>query len=89
MAGTLICLYSECRKEFIPEKKGMKYCCPECRTIATRIRARELERKRKEEKAKISKKATVGDIEREARKRGMHYGQYVAMMEMKKGVQNV
>ncbi len=86
MAGTLICRYSECRKEFIPEKKGIKYCCVECRTIATRIRIRENEKKKREEKAKISKRLTVADVERKARKLGMHYGQYVAMMESKKGV---
>ena len=69
-----------CKKEFIPLRHTQTYCSVECRTISTRERDRERERKVREEKRMgKNKKSMLRELAIEARKAGMTYGQYVAM----------
>ena len=34
----MICQYSECTKEFVPERFNQVYCSPECRRLETNVR---------------------------------------------------
>ena len=80
---TRICKYSECSNEFTPSCSRQYYCCVKCR--------RKEQNNRKNSSRTYAKKkkicnAYLRNIENEARKMGMSYGHYVAMMEMQKGV---
>ena len=67
-----------CGKTFIQNGHKQVYCSSECRAEITRSAVRE----RNKKKPKPKKKAcALRDLNREAQKRGMSYGQYVAMLE--------
>ena len=77
-----------CGKEFVPQVGSQTFCCAEHRLEYNNERARERKiRKRLEAKRKKQKSNSLQTISNEARKLGMSYGQYVARMEMLKGVQ--
>ena len=75
-----------CGKLFVPKCNNHFYCSKECRKEGDRLTHKAYrERHKGEKKAKIKRrfildKALV-NISNEARKHGMTYGQYVAMME--------
>ena len=84
-----------CGTSFVRHKKNQKYCCGEC-SEAGRLQSiadkRETERKEKEQKAKAvvaepkekeqKKGSQLNTLAREARSRGMSYGQLQAMKYM-------
>lgn len=64
-----------CGKEILSPKKNVRYCNNVCRFENSKKRAEERKRA-----AVIEKKMSpLAEIEDEARKVGMHYGQYVAL----------
>lgn len=86
---------SECGVEFETPKTNKKCCGPECvykrqlrlekEKIAEGKKKRKSEKRRADEllKAKTPKEE-AWEIEAEARKRGMNYGMYYAMLQMQK-----
>ena len=62
-----------CGKEF-KATKNQQYCCVECRPRT--------HKKYPRHKYKSKKISTINDVSREAREKGMTYGQYVAMQYM-------
>ena len=77
-----VCPY--CGKTFIQVGSFRKYCSQECFNIVNKMNTKPA----CEEKKKRTRKKTnsLREMAREARKHGMTYGQYVAQMEMQKGV---
>lgn len=77
-----------CGKEFIAHTALRKLCSDECKRENNIINATEHNKKIKEikENAKKEKeqRATIVDIAVKARKAGMTYGQYTAMLMMQK-----
>lgn len=81
---------TECGKEFEAVRSNCTCCSPECRAERARRRAREygeafkVKSKTKEAPEEKVKKIEAHEIEAEARKHGMHYGMYTAMLQMEK-----
>lgn len=79
-----------CGKQFIPTTKNARYCGEECRIKVKRQRTKEWQAKRKQEKKEQRKqefkrlvaKNELKELTIEARKHGMSYGKYVALLEM-------
>lgn len=69
-----------CKKPYIPSRASQLYCTDECRNEQKRIRSKEFREKQKA--TKKNKKKSLRTIATEARKAGMSYGKYVAMLEM-------
>lgn len=76
-----------CAKEFIAKCKTTKCCSKECKIENAKInqklwvdRQKQLKAKKKKEK-----KLTVTDLAVKARKLGMSYGQYTAMLYVQEG----
>lgn len=84
----VVCI--ECGKEFETDRRASCcYCSDECRKIAFNRQQRERyerdferQKKQKAEKPKKPRKGSLMRAEREARKKGMSYGQYKAMLYM-------
>ena len=64
-----------CGKYYIPEANGQLYCKPECYD-------KSYEYRHQSKKKKKSNAKEIADIDAAARKAGMSYGKYVAMMIM-------
>lgn len=69
-----------CKKPYKPIKASQLYCTAECRKESVRLRS--IEFRAKQKATKKSKKKSLRTIATEARKAGMSYGKYVAMLEM-------
>lgn len=74
-----------CGNEFIATRANAKYCSEECLAEGLRMRTRrnereKAERKREERKRRKESQKAIIDIAVEAKKAGMSYGQYVAVM---------
>lgn len=75
-----------CGKEFGTWSNNQRYCCEECKRYS-RVKNVEAYKEKQEKKklkyeAEQKKKHAVIDIAVEARKAGMSYGKYVAMMKL-------
>lgn len=72
-----------CGKTFEGWNKDQKYCSVECKKINDRAVQEKYRKSLKEKEALAAKKRmAINDINEEARKQGMTYGQYVAMMNL-------
>ena len=76
-----VCQY--CGKTFIQVGYARKYCSQECSDAMNKARTKPAQGEKIKKTRKKSTSLRV--IAREANKRGMTYGQYVAQMEMQKG----
>lgn len=70
-----------CNKLYIATRANAKYCSATCREIGTSELKSAYREQQKVAKPKRKKKQSVTEIAVAARKAGMTYGQYVAMME--------
>lgn len=70
-----------CFEYFTPNSNSQKFCGAECRMFAKKKE----EEKKAQQKKKSKKIKSIRQINREARERGMTYGQYVAYMEANNG----
>lgn len=70
-----------CKKTYIPRRASQLYCSDECRNEQKRISSKKYRANRK--RTKNDMKNSLQTIITEARKAGMSYGKYVAMLEMK------
>ena len=77
-----ICL--ACGKKFVTNKPNQKTCSAECKSIYSKsIHNKPVEKEKVERRKPKSNYEEIVDIAIEARKHGMSYGQYVAMLHMK------
>lgn len=77
-----ICL--ACGKTFVTNKPNQKTCNAECKSIYSKsIHSKSVKKEKVEIKEPKSNYEEIVDIAIEARKHGMSYGKYVAMMHMK------
>jgi predicted nucleic acid-binding Zn ribbon protein len=77
-----VCPY--CGKTFIQVGSFRKYCSQECSDAMNKDRTKPADVEPKKKRRK--KPTSLRVIAKEARKHGMTYGQYVAQMEIRKGV---
>ena len=72
-----------CRKKFVSYHPNTKYCSEGCKTEGNRLINASYEIRQKEKALEKKKHATaLADVAVEARKAGMTYGRYVAMMNL-------
>lgn len=93
--GAMVTKCEVCGKDFETTKGNKKYCGRECAEIARAQKQREwkqLQKKQgyfraKEEQVKAEQRKVnaqrIVEIDKKARKLGMSYGKYVAMMRMR------
>ena len=77
-----VCVY--CGKTFINVGHKRKYCSQECSDVMKKTQTKEAQNNAKRKPRK--KSTSLRDMAKEAREHGMTYGQYVAKIEMQKGV---
>lgn len=72
-----------CGKEFTAENNKFRFCSPECKEEGIKLNIKNSD-KRKAERLKAKKRTktnmSLSEIEAEARKHGMRYGEYVGKM---------
>ena len=76
-----VCPY--CGKTFLQTGGFRKYCSKECSSAISERTSPTVKEPKKRTRKKTN---SLREMAREARKHGMTYGQYVAQMEMQKGV---
>ena len=71
-----------CDKEFGAWNNRQKFCCEACKRKNAKKYYEAYKHVEIKDKAKKNKGTSLEEIDKEARKAGMTYGQYVAMMKL-------
>ena len=79
----------QCGDKFLSRRKNAKFCCHDCYVRDKNSSARDLQARKaaekKVEEARLRNQVPLWKLNEEARRAGMTYGKYQAMLAMKRG----